>query len=110
MPEEFRTLLANLLKARFPLLYIPTWEEERALAVIRTLARDEALIKTPRQVQTWSLTTGLSSDGQPGKEETKAPLRMLEQIEKESKPSIFVLKDFHIYFGGRGHAPDHPVI
>lgn len=50
------------------------------------------------------------SDGQPGKEETKAPLKALEIIEKHSAPAVFVLKDFHVYFGAQGRAPDNQVI
>lgn len=69
-----------------------------------------ALIKTQRKVFTWSLTGGLESDGQKGKEDTKAPLRALEFIEHYAEPAVFVLKDFHIYFGGHGRPPDPQMI
>lgn len=49
-------------------------------------------------------------NGQRGKEETKAPLKALEFIEKFDEPAVFVLKDFHIYFGGQGRSPDFQVI
>ncbi|MGH7140647.1 MAG: hypothetical protein ACREHD_33360, partial [Pirellulales bacterium] len=110
MPSKFETLVANLLKARFPLLYISTWEEERAVAAVNQMAVNEALIKTPRKVFTWSLTMGLVGDGQALKEETKAPLKALELIEKCADPAVFVLKDFHVYFGAQGRAPDFQVI
>jgi len=109
-PSQFETLVANLLKARFPLLYISTWEEERAVMVLNGLATNESLIKTPRQVFTWSLTTGLIGDGPAAKEETKAPLKALELIEKCPDPAVFILKDFHIYFGAQGRAVDFQVI
>lgn len=108
--SDFRTHLSNLLKARFPYLYISTWEEERVLSVIRSVARDEPLIKTPRTVFTWSVTTGMVGDGQAGKEETKAPIKALEFIERFAEPAIFVLKDFHVYFGGQGRAADFQAI
>ncbi|KHF31921.1 hypothetical protein CM49_05845 [Paenibacillus sp. P1XP2] len=54
-----KTLIANLLKARFPYLYIQTWEEDRVLALIRSVAQDIDLIKTPREVLTWRMTTGI---------------------------------------------------
>ncbi len=108
--SAFATLFSNLLKARFPYLYISTWEEERALSVIGEVAQNAAMIKTPRKVHVWSVTNGLMSDGQPGKEETKAPLKALEIIEKHSAPAVFVLKDFHVYFGAQGRAPDNQVI
>jgi SpoVK/Ycf46/Vps4 family AAA+-type ATPase len=106
----FQTQLANFLKARFPFLYISTWEEDRVLSVINAVAQKESLIKTPREVFNWSLTRGLYSDVEQGKDETKSPLKALEFIEKYDKPSIFVLKDFHIYFGGQGRTPDFQVI
>ena len=108
--SAFAILFSNLLKARVPYLYISTWEEERALSVIGEVAQNAAMIKTPRKLHVWSVTNGLMSDGQPGKEETKAPLKALEIIEKHSAPAVFVLKDFHVYFGAQGRAPDNQVI
>jgi hypothetical protein len=108
--DQFKTHAANLFKARFPYLYISTWEEERALSAIKAVCADQALIKTSRTLFTWSSTKGMTSDGQPGKEETKAPLKALEFIEKFDEPAVFVLKDFHIYFGGQGRLPDFQVM
>ena len=42
---ELQKDLANLFKARFPYVYIPTWEELRAEAFIMSIATDEELIK-----------------------------------------------------------------
>jgi SpoVK/Ycf46/Vps4 family AAA+-type ATPase len=109
-PDDFKTRLANLLKARFPCLYISTWEEERALSVIREVASDESLIKTLRSVSVWSATNGLIDDKQRAREETKAPLKLLEIIENETEPSIYLLKDFHVYFGAQGRPADTQVI
>lgn len=109
-PSDFAIRFSNLLKARFPYLYISTWEEERAVGAIQSVAKDAAMIKTPRAVYVWSLTNGMVGDGQAGKDETKAPLKALEIIEKQSDAAVFVLKDFHIYFGGQGRAPDQQVI
>lgn len=81
MNMQFETLLSNLLKARFPLLYISTWEEDRAIAAINRITADTATIKTARKVFTWSVTTGMLGDSQSPKEETKDPLKALEMIE-----------------------------
>ncbi|MFC7679089.1 AAA family ATPase [Paenibacillus sp. GCM10028914] len=107
---EFKTLLANLMRARFPFLYIPTWEEERALSVIRSVVTNEGLIKTVRKVLTWSVTNGLAEEGQKGKEDSKAPLKCLDFIESYDQPAVFILKDFHIYFGAGGRQADYQVI
>lgn len=105
-----KRLLANLFRARFPYLYIQTWEENRVLALIRDAARDIDLIKTPREVLVWRVTTGIiDGNGQP-KADKQSPMKALEFIEKFEKPSIFVLQDFHVFFGSDRHTPDYQII
>ncbi|MCL6458021.1 MAG: AAA family ATPase, partial [Gorillibacterium sp.] len=107
---DFEKHLSNLMRARFPFLYIPTWEEERAIAVIRSAATTEGLIKTVRKVFTWSVTSGMTEEGQHGKEESKSPLKCLEIIEAYEQPAVFILKDFHVYLGSGGKPADFQVI
>lgn len=107
---EFKTLISNLMRARFPFLYIPTWEEERALSVIQAVAEDEVLIKTVRKVFTWSLTSGLAEMGKKYNDDLKDPLKCLDFIERYDQPAIFILKDLHIYFGVGGRQPDPQII
>jgi SpoVK/Ycf46/Vps4 family AAA+-type ATPase len=107
---EFKSLLSNLLKARFPYIYIPTWEEDRVLSVINTISTDPNLIKTPRTVYIWKLTTGLTKNGKDVSSDTKSPLNALEYIEKSDEPAIFVFLDFHIYLGSTGMCNPDPKI
>lgn len=107
--SERKKLMANLFKARFPFLYLATWEEGRALSFIRSIASDEDLIKTPRRVITWKITTGMSGE-ESNKAGTKSALKALEFIEDYQEPAIFVLQDFHIFFGDVGRLPDAQVI
>ncbi len=109
-PSAFEVRVSNLLKARFPLLYIPTWEEERVISSISRIVSNESTIKTTRKLMTWSVTSGLIGDGQAGKEETKAPLKALELIEKHAEPAIFVFKDFHSYFGSNNRPADAQIV
>lgn len=102
------TLIANLFKARFPFLYLATWEEDRALAMISSIASNSELIKTPRKVITWKVTEGISEEKNSAG--TKAPLKALEYIEQYEEPAIFVLQDFHVYFGDQGRHPDLQII
>lgn len=102
------TLIANLFKARFPFLYLATWEEDRALALISSIASNYELIKTPRKVITWKVTEGISEEK--NSVGTKAPLKALEYIEQYEEPAIFVLQDFHVYFGDQGRHPDLQII
>ncbi|MBM4763819.1 AAA family ATPase [Bacillus sp. B15-48] len=110
MAKQTKTYLANLLRARFPYLYIQTWEEDRVLSFIRSVANDVELIKTAREVFTWRVTTGLLDSHGQAKGSSKEPLKALEFIEKYDQPCIVVLQDFHVYFGGQGKAANYQVI
>lgn len=102
--------LANLLRARFPFLYVQTWEEQRILSLIHDVAQDTELIKTPREVLIWRVTTGLVDGKGQTKGDTKLPLKSLEFIEKYDKPCLFVLQDFHVFFGSEWRASDYQII
>ncbi|KYZ76187.1 ATPase [Anaerosporomusa subterranea] len=107
----FEKALANLFKARFPYVYISTWEEERVLSAIERVAKSESLVKTIRNVFVWKATTGLGGEGQqPSKEDTKNALKTFEFIEKYDGSAVFVLLDFHIHFGCQGRVADVQVI
>ncbi len=99
-----------MFKARFPYVYISTWEEERAISVISSVAKDASLIKTPRTTYIWSQTNGMGIENLKGKEETKQPLKALEFIEKCEEPAVFILKDFHVFFGVQGKNIDYNLI
>lgn len=51
--------LANLLKAKFPIIYIESWEENRVIDMITNICHNKQLIKSDRVVYVWSMTTGL---------------------------------------------------
>lgn len=108
--SEFKILLSNLLKARFPYIYIPTWEEDRVLSKINDIATDEDKIRTKRKVFTWRVTSGLKENSSSAEENTQAPLKALEFIEKYDEPSIFILLDFHVFMGEKNRAPDPQII
>lgn len=50
---KFERTLTNLLRARFPYLYIATWEEARAVTLISAAAKNGELIRTTRRVLEW---------------------------------------------------------
>ena len=115
MSESFEKLASNLLKARFPFLYINSWEEDRVINTIKRIAKDKELIKTVRNVFTWTLTEGLileetntDSSIKSKSLNEKDPQKFLEFVEAYEEPAIFIAKDFHVLFGGdRRGAPDH---
>ena len=111
MPTEaFKERLANYLRARFSFLSITTWEEDRLIRDIKRVCHTPELIKTPRKVYTWTVTEGLMDENFQSVRNTKQPMRALEELEKIEEPSVFILKDFHIYMGGENRQPDYTII
>ena len=108
MASSFQNSLAVLAKARFPVLYVETFEERRALAAIRS-AMEGGLLSTPRSVHTWSITTGLvDPEGRvsPG---TTDPLRALDAAQHVDRAAAFVFLDLHAHMGD-GTRPADPAI
>ena len=102
--------LSNLLRARFPLIYVTTYEEERVGEAIKdTLEKMNA--KVQRELYSWTQTTGLLNEST-GKviTGTQAPLKALEYIEKYANNAVFVLYDFHVNFGCKCRQPDYDVV
>lgn len=88
--------LEILVRARYPLLYVVTSEEERALHEIHRIS--EILGK---KLFDWTISNGLtryraSLDGKTeGRKDTRDPIIALREIPAAAEPSIFVLRDFH---------------
>ncbi len=108
--------LADLCRARFPMIYLPTWEEERALKTIFHIGKDTTLIKTARDIFMWRITTGIErieaeaeiTTGGTIEKDTTDPLKALEYVQNYGKPALLILLDFHVYFDSR--KPESKVI
>ena len=103
------TQLSMLFRARFPYIYITTWEEERAISLIKKIAASEKLIKVPREVYTWTQTNGFMLGNQK-LDGTNSPDKALEFIKECNKNAVFVMCDFHVYFGVKGRQVDYTVV
>src|SRR5699024_9982713 len=106
----FITRLSNYLRARFAFLSISTWEESRVISDIRRICEDEHIIKTKRNLYTWSVTDGLVSETGKSNTRLKQPIQVLDEIAKIDEPSVFVLKDLHVFLGGAGRQTDYQVV
>jgi hypothetical protein len=100
-PPRFVQELDTLIRARYPLLYLVSSEEQRLEAILVELAQGHG-----KALLGWSITRGFQRlDGgkgipegkDAGKEPIKDPIEALAQIEKLPEPSLVVLKDFHPY-------------
>ena len=109
MDTKTITQLSKLFRARFPYIYITTWEEDRAISLIKKMAKSEKLIRIPREVYIWTQTNGFMLDGQKI-EGTQSPDKAIDFISECNKNAIFVMCDFHIYFGVKGRQVDYNVV
>jgi len=110
----FDKKLCDLLKARFSIIYIPTYEENRVLQSISTLVKDSVKIKTVRDVFVWTWTDGFISvnndESKKAPSDTKDPVKALCFIEKYKEPSVFIMRDLHVLFGSANRPGDANVI
>jgi len=81
------------LRARYPLLYLVSWEEQRVVAILRSLASRHG-----SDLLAWTVIRGLhrlSGRASAFGEGTRDPIEALAEVSKLATPSIVVLEDFH---------------
>ena len=90
---SFQDELLLLLRARYPVIYVATLEEERVEQAIATSAQQ----LNNRSVYTWDFVDGYQGNLNDAGVGRRNPLQALEHIEKlpESVPALFVLRDYH---------------
>ncbi|MBQ2611476.1 AAA family ATPase [bacterium] len=101
--------LSHLLRARFPYIYVPTYEEDRVTKFIKSIATSEAAVKYPREVLVWTQSGGLKSDDKV-MPNTSCPGKLIDFITKYDKDSVFILYDFHVFFGTKCRQADSEII
>lgn len=90
-----------LVRARYPLLYVVTYEEGRAINSLREMA-----VRRAKDAYLWSATQGIHKPEEITKvdDRTRDPLSALSYIERQTAPAIFIMLDLHAYLG------DHTII
>jgi len=91
--------LDTYIRARYPLLWVVTSEEQRALAEIETLAQQQK-----KRLLVWSAVSGVSNPATPGRTDAskRDALALLSTIQEEKETGIWVLCDFHPLFRDAG--------
>ncbi|HWP30513.1 MAG TPA: AAA family ATPase [Fimbriimonadales bacterium] len=88
--------LEVLIRAKYPILYVITFEEERVVEALESIASE---LKRP--FHTWSLTqgtkVGLEESPYVPKTRLSAELEVLAEIYSKNEPAIYCLKDYHVY-------------
>ncbi|MDH5509566.1 MAG: ATPase, partial [Nitrospinota bacterium] len=87
MMEKIAEELKLLIRSRYPVIYLLTYEEERAEALLRKLADG-----MKKKLVSWSVTMNSSANTP-----SNRAVEMLGKIINTSESSIFMLRDFHPY-------------
>lgn len=93
-----REQLEVLIKARYPLLYVASWEEARVMDDLCAIAQ-----RLGKRVYEWTITHGIvpyrrAVERRPeGRKGTKDPIVALREVLEYDEPSLFAFKDFHSY-------------
>jgi ATP-dependent 26S proteasome regulatory subunit len=82
------------IQARYPLIYVVSWEEDRILKVM-----DQIAIKLRKMLFVWTQTRGMANAVLPEQfDESKSdPELMLQHIADSQDNAIFILFDFHAF-------------
>lgn len=97
--KELLGELDVLVRARYPLIYLVSWEEDRI-----TLLLSQVAAEGEKRLQLWSTTEGMVDvHGKVIDGEVVDPFQALNYIIDYTRPALFVLKDFHAFM-------DDPVI
>jgi hypothetical protein len=83
--------LEDLIKARYPLVYIVSFEEARVEKLIKDLARNREM-----RLEIWSVTEGFKTVfGGQGKRDIYDPLKALEYVAAGEDRGLYIMRDFH---------------
>lgn len=86
-----------LIRAKYPILYVQSWEEERVEGALR-----EVCTKLNRSLHTWSVTQGfkpqmVNTNMNKPAGQLPSELEALAQVHEAPEFTVIVLKDFHVY-------------
>jgi len=88
--------LEVLIRARYPVIYVVSWEEERVEWCLRQIAE-----KREKNLYVWTVTQGIVKSGvepqqtKMGGGNTADPLAALDAVIQQVQPAIYLFKDFH---------------
>ncbi|MCC6445250.1 MAG: AAA family ATPase [Armatimonadetes bacterium] len=85
--------LETLIRARYPIIYIVSWEEKRVEDTLREIAQNRS-----KKVFVWTITQGmLGASNVAVNQATRDPISALDFVLMSTEPAIFILKDYHTF-------------
>src|SRR5437763_1845730 len=94
LPSRNDTEMETLIRARYPLIYVVSWEEKRVEDALRTIARERG-----KKLNIWTVTQGFAGVAGQRDHTTREPLVALDYVMNSPDQAIFLLKDFHAFIG-----------
>ena len=88
--SEVDTELETLIRARYPIIYIVSWEEKRVEEALRAITKARS-----KKMYQWSVTQGMVLNPLNRDEATRDPLAALDFVMESRDQAVFVFKDFH---------------
>lgn len=105
MSQEALKEIEVLIRARYPIIYVISWEEQRVEEFLLALSQ-----RRGKKLFQWSYTTGIVPAGVPLQSQrymnaaTKDPLVALQEVIEQVEPSVYLFKDFHPFLGKNNFA------
>jgi MoxR-like ATPase len=97
-----RDELDVLIRARYPIIYVTSCEEERVEHCLREITEQRG-----KRLLTWTVTQGILASSaedacgnRPTAAKTADPLAALDAVIDQVDPAVFLFKDFHPYTSG----------
>jgi AAA+ superfamily predicted ATPase len=91
---KFVSDLDTLIRARYPLVYLVSWEEQRLDGILSDVAQTHG-----KSLFNWSITRGLRRQVGPRTvamgEQTRDPIDAFNAVARLTEPSLVVMKDLH---------------
>ena len=96
MTTDRATELELLVRAKYPLIYVLSWEERRVQSMLADIAA-----RRKKRLFSWTVTDGIVAVDTvrptPVDPNATTPLKALEYIEHSRDSAIFCLKDLHLF-------------
>jgi SpoVK/Ycf46/Vps4 family AAA+-type ATPase len=82
--------LETLIRARYPIIYVVSWEEKRVEDALRVITQARG-----KKMYQWTVTQGMVLNPANRDEGTRDPLAALDFVANSRDQAVFLLKDFH---------------
>lgn len=91
-PSKSDNEISVLIRARYPIIYVVSWEERRVEDAVRRI------VGSGKKVYTWSSTQGVQPQPSTGGQALTV-LAALEFVERSTEDAVFIFRDLHSSIG-----------